>query len=53
MDDEFAWLDAVGQAALVARGIAPGRLEAIGSGEAREARTERAVDFVVLVWADR
>ena len=40
-------------AALVARGIAPGRLEAIGSGEAREARTERAVDFVVLVWADR
>ena len=41
------------RAALVARGIAPERLEAIGSGEAREARTERAADFTILVWADR
>lgn len=41
------------RAALVARGIAPERLEAIGSGEDREARTERAVDFTILVWADR
>ncbi|GDX78190.1 hypothetical protein LBMAG42_00010 [Deltaproteobacteria bacterium] len=38
--------------ALVARGVAAERLEAIGSGEAREAADTRTVDFTVLVWDD-
>lgn len=38
--------------ALVARGVDPARLEALGSGEARRGADTRTVDFVVLVWAD-
>ncbi len=38
--------------ALVDRGIDMSRLEAIGSGESREAGAARTVDFLVLVWAD-
>ena len=44
---------------LVARGIAPGRLDAIGTGEARPQEDalpttdqDRRVEFVVLIWAD-
>ena len=41
------------QAGLVARGIAPERLQPIGSGEARrlwDATPQRQVDFLILVW---
>ena len=40
---------------LISRGIAPERLEAIGTGEARPATgadASRRVEFVVLVWDD-
>lgn len=39
--------------ALVARGVDPARLEAIGSGEARQSADTRTVDFTILVWGDR
>lgn len=39
--------------ALVARGVVATRLEAIGSGEARQRDDTRTVGFTVLVWSDQ
>jgi outer membrane protein OmpA-like peptidoglycan-associated protein len=36
--------------AIVARGVARERLEALGSGESRQAGAARSVDFLLLVW---